>query len=435
MKIIVSQIGKQHTNALLIALAKHNILARFFTSIAANKISFVKYLGDKVASKFKKLNFVGIERNKISHFPFIALSRKIITDEYWVTRNANKWFDTLVATKLKKADFDIFIGYENANLLSFKTAKQRGKITVLDLASVHHSFQNPVLTEVGSYKDKKKLAYISHRKEEAYNYTDYIICISSFAEKTLIESGFKKERIYKTYLGINQKVFTPKERYNIVSVDSGELIGDSLETTNVENQTWDNRRRNLEIYFVGTLSHRKGLPFMMEVLKILVEKKLNIRLTLIGPIEDFDVPQINAHYFRYIPFLPHADLVKLHHALDLFIFPSNIDSWAQVVVEAMACGSPVLVSENTGAKDAVSQGGGLVLPVGDLNAWVKAIEYFYYDRANLQKVGVQAVRVAMKYTWESYHDQIFEAMKSIKKRALRTENKTSTHRAQTSTLN
>ena len=393
MKIIVSQIGKQHTNALLIALVKHNALTRFFTSIAGNKITVAKYLGNKVGSKFKKLNFTGIEKDKIIHFPFIAITRKIKPDEYWVTKNANKWFDALVAKRLKKADFDIFIGYENANLLSYKVAKERGKITVLDLASVHHTFQNPVLTAVGEYKNQGKLDFISNRKAQAYALTDYIISISSFAEKTLVDSGFPADRIYKTYLGVNHSVFKPKQKYNTES-----------------------NQKVFELYFVGTLSYRKGLPFIIEMLETLKSKGLNIRLTLIGPAADYDIPKIDEYFFRYFPFLSHADLVKMHHDLDLFIFPSNIDSWAQVVIEAMACGSPVLVSENTGAKDAVVQGGGFVLPVGDLSAWIKAIEYFYNDRSTLQKVGEEAAKIAMQYTWESYHEQIFNVMKDIYKK-------------------
>ena len=149
---------------------------------------------------------------------------------------------------------------------------------------------------------------------------------------------------------------------------------------------------------------------------MLRSKGLNIRLTLIGPAADYDIPQIDKSYFRYFPFLSHADLVKMHHDLDLFIFPSNIDSWAQVVIEAMACGSPVLVSENTGAKDAVEQGGGFVLPVGDLSAWVKAIEYFYNDRSTLQKAGEEAAKIAQQYTWESYHEQVFDVMTDIYKK-------------------
>lgn len=400
MKIIVSHIGKQHVNALLLGLTEHNALEKFYTSIAANKFTPPQYLSKTWVEKIKKQHYQGISNDKIVHFPLIAFFKKIIKSEYWGLKTSHKWFDKWVASIIKTADFDILIGYENSNLWSFKVAKKRGKITVLDFTAVHHGFQNPVLTAANVYSNSKEVAYISNQKEEALRYTDYIIALSTFAEKTLIDSGFPQNRIYKTYLGINQTVFTPKTRYN--SHKNGENTG--------------NTEGVLELYFVGTLSYRKGLPFMMQLLNTLIERKFNVRLTLIGPVDDFEVPQLDAPYFRYIPFLSHSELVKIHHELDLFIFPSNIDSWAQVVIEAMACGSPILVSENTGAKDAVAQGGGVVLPVGDLTAWVNAVEHFYNNRFLLKKVGEQAALVSKQYTWEAYHEQAFAVMTDIYKR-------------------
>ena len=400
MKIIVSHIGKQHANALLLGLTKHGVLERFYTSIAANKFTPPQYFGKIWVEKIKKQQYQGISNDKIVHFPLIAFFKKIIKSEYWGLKTSHKWFDKWVASIIKTVDFDILIGYENSNLWSFKVAKKRGKITVLDFTAVHHGFQNPVLTAATVYSNSKEVAYISNQKEEALRYTDYIIALSTFAEKTLIDNGFPQNRIYKTYLGINQTVFTPKTTYNFQK--------------NGEND--QNTEGPLELYFVGTLSYRKGLPFMMQLLNTLIERKFNVRLTLIGPVDDFEVPELDAPYFRYIPFLNHAELVKIHHELDVFIFPSNIDSWAQVVIEAMACGSPILVSENTGAKDAVAQGGGVVLPVGDLTAWVNAVEHFYNNRFLLKKVGEQAALVSKQYTWEAYHQQVFAVMTDIYQR-------------------
>jgi glycosyltransferase involved in cell wall biosynthesis len=396
MKIIVSQIGKQHVNALLLAVMKYHELTKFYTSIAANKFTPPPYLGKKWVDKIKKQHYTGISNAQIAHAPFIAFLKKIVTDEYWNVKTVHVLFDKWVANKLKKADFDAVIGYENCNVQSFKVAKQRGKITILDLAAVHHHFQNPVLTEVGAYTKPQTVAYISQLKDQALAFTDYVIALSSFAEKTLIDGGFPANRIYKTYLGINQAVFTPKKAYHTEGV--------------------------LELYFVGTLSRRKGFPFMMTLLNSLIEKGLNIRLTLIGPVDDVEIPILDKPYFRHIPFLSHAELVKMHHALDLFIFPSHIDSWAQVVIEAMACGSPVLVSENTGAKDAVEQGGGVVLPVGNLMAWTSAIEFFYNNRSFLQKTGEKAAVVGKKYTWEAYYDQVGATLSDIFYRETHQEN-------------
>ena len=79
----------------------------------------------------------------------------------------------------------------------------------------------------------------------------------------------------------------------------------------------------------------------------------------------------------------------------------------------MACGSPVIVSSHTGAKDAVRQGGGRILPVDDLALWVAAVEMFYYDPILLKEIGQEAAKIARNYTWEAYQQQVFDALQTI----------------------
>ena len=397
MKVIVTHEGKQHVNAVLTGLSKFGVLVRFYTSFCANNAKLSKYLPGTLQSKLQKRYFKDMDSSKIIHHPLIFGITSILRKEYWNVKFAYRWYDNWVARNLVSEDYDILIGYENANLASFRAAKRSHKITVLDLAGVHHHFQNPVLTGIGTYKANKKheLDYITRRKESAFEFTDYVIALSTFAEQTVIGSGFPADRIYKAYLGIHQTVFKPKSHYRH------------------QEQTGMDKNAPLELYFVGLMSLRKGLPFAVGIVEKLHRRGLNIRLTLIGPIDDFDPSEIEKPWLRYIPFLNHSELVELHHSLDLFIFPSNIDSWAQVVIEAMACGSPILVSENTGAKDAVVQGGGMVLPVGDEVAWMKAIEAFYDDRSLLETMGKKAATIGRRYTWEAYHDQIMKALTDI----------------------
>ena len=414
MKIIVSHDGKQHVNALLTGLAKRHVLTHFFTSLATNKFGFLPYLSQKLQLKLRKRFFTGIESHLITHFPRIAIWSVFVKSEYDKVFKVYKSYDKSVARRLKTMDFDIFIGYENSSLESFKVAKQRGKITVLDMAAIHHSFQNPILTELGTYEHSEELDLICAQKEEALKHTDYILTLSSFAEYTLIESGFPSERIFKTYLGVNQAVFSPKKHYNTEgSSDFGFRISDFGASNPKSDITNPKSNKPFELYFVGLMTNRKGIPFILEIHKILLERGLNVRLTLIGPIDDFTPPTEETPHYRYFSYLNHPELVKMHHDLDLFLFPSHLDSWGQVVIESMACGSPVIVSAHTGAKDAVRQGGGRILPVDDLALWVAAVEMFYYDRILLKEIGQEAAKIAQNYTWEAYQQQVFDALQSI----------------------
>jgi glycosyltransferase involved in cell wall biosynthesis len=429
MKIIVSQIGKQHVNALLSAIAKQYSLTRFYTSIAANKFTPPQYIGKNWVEKVKRQHFTGISNALITHFLFIAFLKKILKSDYWNIKIPHVWFDKWVANRLKKADFDAVIGYENCNLASFKVAKQRGKITILDLASLHHTTQNTMLAQAGQSVNTRGINYMCQRKEQALAFTDYVFTLSDLAEKSLIDSGFPAERIYKTHLGVNHTMFKPKKAYNTEGVSISDLGFRISEATPPKSEIPNPKSNVLELYFVGTLIPIKGIAFLMTLLDALIERGLNIRLTLIGSLNPaYTLPTLNPQYCRHIPFLAHEELAKMHHALDLFVFPSHIDSWAQVVIEAMASGSPVLVSENTGAKEAVEQGGGVVLPIGNVMAWVSAIEFFYNNRSFLEKTGKKAASIAQQYTWDAYNTQvgaalsdIFDKQMGVKNRALKVE--------------
>ena len=58
--------------------------------------------------------------------------------------------------------------------------------------------------------------------------------------------------------------------------------------------------------------------------------------------------------------------------------PSYVDAFSYGAAEALACGVPVIVSEDTGMKDLIEAGrNGLVWPTGDLPALTETIEAAY----------------------------------------------------------
>jgi glycosyltransferase involved in cell wall biosynthesis len=388
-KIIVSHFAKQHVNALLDALNTEGVsLQRFYTSIAGNKLAFLSKRHLKLKKLLDKKQF-SAANDTIKHIPLLGLATTFFKTEYTQVRYLYQNYDKWVAYNIQKEDFDIIIGYETCNLYTFKTAKKLGKTTILDLASVHHNLQNDCFMQAGIERNPEQLAYISDIKEQALAYTDYVFCLSKLARKSLIDNGFYPNLIYTLNLGINHQLFTPKKVYNTEGT------------------------KPLQLYFVGRMTRGKGLDFLMQVLQKLIDKGKKIHLTLIGGEDDFTPPlSISAHITR-IPFITHAELVQLHHRFDLFVYPSVLESWGMAATEAMACGSPILISDKAGAKDAVEKGGGEILPFGDIEAWVLAIEKYYDNRYLLENIGKQAAHIAQSYTWEAYHNQVLKAIKDI----------------------
>ena len=74
--------------------------------------------------------------------------------------------------------------------------------------------------------------------------------------------------------------------------------------------------------------------------------------------------------------LPHL------RAARLFVHPAYEDGFAYAPAEALACGVPVLVSEDTGMKDLIEPGvTGLILPTGDVSSLTESMEAAYRGEA------------------------------------------------------
>ncbi len=210
--------------------------------------------------------------------------------------------------------------------------------------------------------------------------------MSEYARQTLINAHIPAGIIYTLNLGFDPGNFQLKPFYNT--------------------------KKKFELLFVGTITNRKGINLVLEAFKQL--NLTNASLTIVGPMADGESTLSKYKgLFTYIPFLHHEELVKFYQQADVFVFPSYLDSWAMTVLEAMACGTPVIVSENTGAKDAIAKGGGYIIPVDDVEALKEKILFFYTHRQQIEITGRRAHEVAQAYTWNNYHHQVIEAIDDI----------------------
>jgi glycosyltransferase involved in cell wall biosynthesis len=133
-----------------------------------------------------------------------------------------------------------------------------------------------------------------------------------------------------------------------------------------------------DVVYVGGLSVDKGAPLLLDAFARVGHS--DMRLLLVGGwktramrrhIEAARARDVRVHV------TPGDPLLQLRSA-SLYVHPTYSDGFAYAPVEAMACGVPVLVSEDTGMKDLIEPGrNGLVLPTGDAAALAEAIDSAY----------------------------------------------------------
>ncbi len=108
-------------------------------------------------------------------------------------------------------------------------------------------------------------------------------------------------------------------------------------------------------------------------------------------------------------FVEDADLPALYSAADLFVFPSLYEGFGLPLLEAMACGVPVISSDASSLPEVAATGGepaALLLPPGDEAAWSAAMLRLLTDTAARQRLLAAGAGQAARFTWRAAARQL-----------------------------
>jgi glycosyltransferase involved in cell wall biosynthesis len=154
-----------------------------------------------------------------------------------------------------------------------------------------------------------------------------------------------------------------------------------------------------DVAYVGQAGPDKGLPYL-----ILAWSKLNLpNETLIIAGADPAVVSLylsgargNYHVPGYV-----RDVSEIFDKCSVYVQPSVTEGFGIPVLEAMAHGRPVIVSEGAGVSEIVDDGrDGFVVPIRDPDAIADRIMYFRDNPSELARFGRNARMKAEMYTWE-----------------------------------
>jgi len=386
IKVIVSHPGRQHSYQLVYALQEGNMLSKYFTGLWSNPDKFPYNFLKKIKgfeNEFKKRYFEKIKDEFIIQNPFFEIKHRFILKTKNKDLKIGIEFDRWVSKKIKNMDFDAFIGYELSSYESFKVCKEKNKICIYDLPSVSYNFQKEIFKKYNKKYNEREIEI----KDKELKLADYILAPSEIVKKSLISLGISEKKIIKIPYGVDISKFSPKKEYK--------------------------KDRILKIIFVGTITWHKGIEILLKAVKDL-KKIINVELNLVGKIVNYEILKEYKGLYNYHFFIPHEKLNDFYKENDIFVFPSLIEGFAQVVLEAMASGLPVIVSDRAGSNDAVRDGiDGFIIPPGDVEALKEKIIYFYNNREKIEEMGKNASLNAKNYTWEKYRKNIRKAIMEI----------------------
>ncbi len=149
------------------------------------------------------------------------------------------------------------------------------------------------------------------------------------------------------------------------------------------------------LLFVGRIDPVKGAVVAAQVVKGLVERGRDTHLLLVGDgSQREDVAQILGQHATFTGNLPHEELGWIYASSDLLLFPSEAEVWPNVVMEARACGLPVMACERGAAHVMEGRGrDGILLPSRDREAWLSAAESLLARPDEMKGMGLKAREV------------------------------------------
>ncbi|WP_339376722.1 glycosyltransferase family 4 protein [Chlorogloea sp. CCALA 695] len=156
---------------------------------------------------------------------------------------------------------------------------------------------------------------------------------------------------------------------------------------------------------VGSNHPRKNVSTVLKVLDALKTQGLSIHLWKVGA--DFTNEQkifIQTHSLETsVTYLGKPDkqtLVEIYNAADVLMSPSHYEGFGMTVIEAMACGTPVVAANVTSLPEVVGDAGVLLKPT-DVQAMVEVVWHLYQDSNYRQSLREKGLNRAKLFTWEA----------------------------------
>jgi glycosyltransferase involved in cell wall biosynthesis len=410
MKLIIYHPqGNANVRASAIAFAEANLLAQYHTSIACFPGSFLDSIaGFGFLSEIRRRKLDTLLKPFTHTSPITELGRiislragfnKLTTPEkgLFCVQAVTQNLDKKVAAGLKKAmhnGVDAVYAYEDGAVFSFQEAQRLRLQRFYDLPTGYWRAKLRILEEekkrfpewqstiTGLFDSKEKLA----RKDEEIKMADRIFVASKFTASTL-----------KDFPGILPPVEVIP--YGFPGIGP------------VRDYVGSKSQLPIKLLFVGNLSQQKGIANLFKAVDAIGNR---VSLTLVGQKANDDCAALNIELskHRWIPSLPHHEILQIMRAHDVLVFPTLFDGFGLVISEAMSQGTPVIATNNSAGPDLIEHGrNGWLVEAGSTPSLQAVIEKLVENPASIAKAGFEAMETARLRPWDTFRTELSDAIK------------------------
>ena len=382
--IFVAHPGLQHSHQLALALHEHGLLQAFWSGVPVisegEKLPF--WLPEAYARKVKTVAIPSKYRRHPMRFQMLlhaggALPPTFSREDY--QHRIFHFFDWWVSKQVAHLKPKVVVAYENSAYHTFRAAKAIGARCILDAPSLHHITS----AELMKFEQTPYLSEINRRKDEEVDLADLVLTCSPMAAESYVENGVSANKVQAMLLGAD----LPQRM-----------------------RAWQHHNEPLNFIYAGSLLYRKSIDIILQVFKRLHDKGLEYRLSFVGGEGEAGwVEQIaGTPCATYLGGMAQADMYQQLSLADCLLLPSRYDSFGMVVAEAMACGTPAIVSTQTGAKAMIEQfsQSGWIVEAENGEALYDCVKLRIQNREALFKARQAALKASQNFTWQAYRYRV-----------------------------
>ncbi|KKI88855.1 glycosyl transferase [Bacillus sp. SA1-12] len=163
--------------------------------------------------------------------------------------------------------------------------------------------------------------------------------------------------------------------------------------------------------YVGRLAPEKDIETLMTIsLQLPDEVKNQVHWLIVGdgPSKEEMVKRAPVN-MTFAGYLSGENLAKIYASSDLFIFPSPTETFGNVVLEALAAGTPVIAANSGGVKNIIKhEATGYLCDPKNADQFIQAIIHLLNHHALRLKMGDAARSYALSQTWEQIFDGLIK---------------------------
>jgi glycosyltransferase involved in cell wall biosynthesis len=157
--------------------------------------------------------------------------------------------------------------------------------------------------------------------------------------------------------------------------------------------------------YVGHITKTKGCDLILEVAQLMP----HITFTMVGFVSE-EIKQLDKpDNLVFVGEVSKEQVVDCMNQADMFIFPTLSEGFPNVVMEAMACGLPIVATGVGAIPDMIEDKGGIIIEVGDINGFVTAIKHIQGNSELCDQMSTwNRTKVERRYTEQKVMDALFK---------------------------